>query len=317
MTFPLARFESTPEPAGLQSLRVLAAAATAVDGHPPFNDQTWAALNAGDHGVRGVYVPSGDAWAAAAVLTDLEVPHDGTGPGALVESVVHPVARGRGLGSALAEWAVGQVPETEPLQAWSHGGHPAAAHLAARLGLEPTRELWVMELDPERVADLPDAPLPDGVSLSSFRVGEDEEDWLAVNAAAFAFHPEQGRMTLGDLRSREAEAWFDPNGFFLARDEAGSLLGFHWTKVTRDADDQVAEGEVYAVGVAPSAQGTGLGRALTVAGLRHLAEVGAPRIVLYVEADNVPAVGLYRSLGFTVADTDVLYTRLTSPSVHH
>ncbi|MGO3152915.1 MAG: mycothiol synthase [Galactobacter sp.] len=311
MDFPLTPFTGSPDASQLESLRVLASAGNAVDGHPPFNDQTWAALRAGDHGVRGAFIPSGDAFAAAAVITDLEEPgpNGSVGTGALVELVVHPVARGRGLGAALATWAVEGLSPEAPLQAWSHGGHPAAAHLAQQLGLRPTRELWVMAVSPEKVTSLPAASFPDSVTLDTFQVGKDEADWLAVNAAAFDFHPEQGRMTLGDLQAREAEDWFDPEGFFLARSAEDKLLGFHWTKVTKAADGSVAEGEVYAVGIAPEAQGSGLGRALTVAGLHHLADSGAPKILLYVEADNEPAVGLYTSLGFTLADSDVLYSR--------
>jgi mycothiol synthase len=305
-------FSSRPTDAQLEALRTLANTATRVDAHPPFNDQTWAALRAGDHGVRGVLVPSGDALAAAAVVTDLndtDVPDGAAGPGVLVEFVVHPIARQRGLGSELAQWALDAAPEGAVVQAWSHGGHPAAARLASEHGLESVRELWVMTVDPDTVESLPEPSLPRSVSLDRFVVGRDEDAWLKVNAAAFDFHPEQGKMMLSDLRAREAEDWFDPGGFFLAHKDDGELLGFHWTKLSRAEDGSVTEGEVYAVGIAPSAQGMGLGRALTIAGMKYLAAAGAPRIVLYVEADNEPAVNLYRSLGFTVASSDVLYER--------
>jgi mycothiol synthase len=70
-------------------------------------------------------------------------------------------------------------------------------------------------------------------------------------------------------------------------------------------------GEVYVVGVSPTQQGRGLGRALTVAGLRHLRSRGLDQAMLYVEGDNEAARAVYRALGFTWWDTDVMFLRAT------
>jgi mycothiol synthase len=157
-------------------------------------------------------------------------------------------------------------------------------------------------LDPA-LDDVPEPRLPEGVTLRTFVPGQDEAAWLAVNAAAFAHHPEQGGLGPQDLQDREAEPWFDPAGFFLAF-RGAVLAGFHWTKV------HAAEGlgEVYVVGVAPSEQGSGLGRALTAVGLRHLArDRGLSTAMLYVDADNLPAVAVYERLGFTTYEIDLMY----------
>ena len=146
-----------------------------------------------------------------------------------------------------------------------------------------------------------------GSSYARSGSGVDEDRFLAVNAAAFAHHPEQGGMTRADLDDRIAEPWFDPSGFFLAwRGE--ELLGFHWTKVH---DEEPPFGEVYVVGIAPGAQGGGLGKRLTLIGLQHLAGLGLREVILYVEADNAPAIAVYERLGFTHADADthVMYAR--------
>ena len=68
---------------------------------------------------------------------------------------------------------------------------------------------------------------------------------------------------------------------------------------------------MYVVGVSPRAQGGGLGRLLTLTGLQHLAARGLDEVLLYVEADNAPAVAVYGRLGFThaAADTHVQYAR--------
>ena len=68
------------------------------------------------------------------------------------------------------------------------------------------------------------------------------------------------------------------------------------------------------LGVDPSAQGTGLGGALTLAGLRHLHARGLRQVLLYVESDNDAAVRVYRKLGFTVRHSDVLFARNAAPA---
>ena len=197
------------------------------------------------------------------------------------------------------------------LKAWSHGNHEAAADLAARYGYGPVRELWKMRMT-TATAELPEAGLPEGVTLRSFVPGKDEDRWLAANRAAFAHHPEQGCLTRADLEARMAEDWFDPSGFLLAVDAEGRLLGFHWTKVHPQHGPHPAIGEVYAVGVAPAAQGMGLGKALTVAGIRHLQGPGAARRHAVHRRRQHRAVSLYRSLGFTRWDMDVMYGQVAT-----
>lgn len=147
---------------------------------------------------------------------------------------------------------------------------------------------------------LPEPRLPEGVLVRTFRPGADDAAWLAVNAEAFADHPEQGRWTGTDLQQRMAQPWFDPHGFFVAY-RGVRMVGFHWTKMVDST------GEVYILGVAPSEQGTGLGRALALVGLRYLRDNGAERAVLYVEEANAPAIRLYTALGFTRSAVDAQY----------
>ena len=157
------------------------------------------------------------------------------------------------------------------------------------LGLRPVRTLQV--LGRSLSGDLPPAEPPAGITIRTFRPGLDEDGWLAVNARAFAFHPEQGSLTRTDLEQRMAEPWFDPAGFFVAvRDDPADgapgdgtpIVGFHWTK----REPGSPTGEVYVIGVDPAAGVRGLGTPLLGVGLRHLREVGASEVDLYVEADN-------------------------------
>ncbi|MEI5099183.1 mycothiol synthase [Streptomyces sp. PmtG] len=223
------------------------------------------------------------------------------------ELVVHPAHRGRGHGRALGAALLAE--SGRRLRVWAHGGHSAARHLAQVLGLTLFRELRQMRRSLEGL-ELPDPVLPEGVRVRAFVPGQDDAAWLAVNAEAFAHHPEQGSLTQRDLDDRKAEPWFDPAGFFLAErttegagDGAAELIGFHWTKV--HAAERL--GEVYVLGVRPGAQGGGLGKALTAIGLRHLAAAGLPTAMLYVDADNKSAVSVYERLGFATHETDLMY----------
>ncbi|MFF8596750.1 mycothiol synthase [Streptomyces sp. NPDC015220] len=215
------------------------------------------------------------------------------------ELVVHPGHRGHGHGRALG--AALLAASGKRLRVWAHGGHSAARHLAQVLGLTLFRELRQMRR-PLTDFELPEPVLPEDVTVRAFVPGQDDAAWLAVNAEAFAHHPEQGSLTQRDLDDREAQEWFDPRGFFLA-ERAGRLVGFHWTKV----HERERLGEVYVLGVRPGAQGGGLGKALTVIGLRHLAAAGLPTAMLYVDADNKAAVAVYERMGFTTYETDLMY----------
>ena len=216
--------------------------------------------------------------------------------------VVRPASRGHGLGRALLDDVLAEA-DRGGLRAWSHADHPGAARLAATHGFDRVRELWVMRRS--AAAPLPDLAAPDGVTIRAYRRGDDQQ-LLRVNAAAFADHPEQGAMDAANLAERMAEPWFDPAGLIVAEDPDGSLLGFHWTK--QHSPDL---GEVYVVAIAPEAQGRGLGRVLTLAGLHHLAGLGVAEVLLYVESDNHPAIAVYSRLGFDHAarDTHVMYRR--------
>jgi mycothiol synthase len=178
-----------------------------------------------------------------------------------------------------------------PVHWWVRDPDEAHTRIAELVGLAPARDLWQM-----RVA-LPLAETTDVVTRP-FVVGRDEEAWLEVNNAAFAWHPEQGGWTVEDLRSRQEEPWFDPEGFLL-HERDGRLAGFCWTKLHREPD----EGEIYVIAVHPGFAGQGLGRALTVAGLAHLSR-RTDTGMLYVDAANTPAVGLYAALGFTRVSTN-------------
>ncbi len=211
--------------------------------------------------------------------------------------VVDPAHRRRGIGRALV---TALAERTGTVRLWSFGDPPEARGFASALGLRPVRELLIMERTLEAAAAMPDRALQ-GVRLTAFDAATDTGAVLALNAEAFADHPEQGGLTLAGFQARTAEPWFDPDGLILAFDAEG-LAGFHWTK-RHDAHT----GEVYVIAVAPRAQGLGVGWTLLEAGLARMAAIGCRRAVLYVDSAEARAVRMYRRAGFAVAHRHVLY----------
>jgi mycothiol synthase len=304
-------------PSDIDEVRALVEQVQVVDGTPPLSDHVMLHLpGGGDADVRHLLIRSSGG--ALQGYAHLDVTDQVAGSSA--ELVVHPDARGRGLGRALVEGLLEQSPDGR-LRLWAHGDLPAAEKLANSLGFTRLRSLWQMRMP---LTDaLPEVELPEGIALRTFVVGQDEQAWTDLNNRAFADHPDQGGWSLREVQVREHEPWFDPAGFFLAC-RGDDLVGFHWTKVhgdpathLRHRHDEEAEhehahealGEVYVVGVDPSEQGHGLGPVLTVIGLKHLQDKGLREALLYVDEENTNAIRVYERLGFSRTSTDVCFHR--------
>ena len=192
-----------------------------------------------------------------------------------------------------------------PVTVWSHGQASPVASVATARGYRSVRTLWQLRraLSPGEFRDSVASSAPstlEGITIRPLSDDvEEQQRMLAVNAAAFATHPEQGSWTMHDVHARMQQPWFDPNGLLVAVNDANDVLGFHWTKVHPDRI-----GEVYVLAVSPDAQGRKLGSALLLAGLRHLALQNTSSVSLYVDDDNTAAMELYERYGFTRFERD-------------
>jgi mycothiol synthase len=293
----------------------LAASAGAADGVAPLSEHVLLHLRYDSTGdSTGTDAPGAGldliltAYGKVAGYAYLDPPGEATEPSG--ELVIDPAHRRQGLGRTLVE-ELARRAHGRTLRLWAHGDLPAAAALAASAGFERFRALLQMRREIREGLDQPEFPAD--TTLRTFIPGRDEDEWLSLNARAFAEHPEQGAWTRHDLELREREPWFDPAGFLIA-ERHGAMAGFHWTKVHAPQDEDGSLGEVYVVGVDPGQRGTGLGRALTLAGLHHLSGLGLDQAMLYADEDNVPAVRMYQALGFTRTRTDAMYAkRATRP----
>jgi mycothiol synthase len=132
--------------------------------------------------------------------------------------------------------------------------------------------------------------------ISTFK-STDADEWLALNNEIFIVHPDQGDWVMQDLTNRMNESWFDADGFFLARNN-GQIIGFCWTKIHHDRVNEGPIGEIYVLGVNPTAHSSGLGKALLLTALRYFQSKEIKESMLYVDADNHSALILYKKLGF-------------------
>jgi mycothiol synthase len=283
-----------PLPEHLAAITELVAVATAANGFRPLDDQHWLELtHGGDAGFVGILVWNADrtldGYAQLSHGNDsvgLQVVLRPEGPEVGLELVQAAQAAVAERGGALVNWWVFHATSDSP-------------GLPTKCGFTAGRALLQMR-----------RPLPVGqrsaVTTRGFRVGHDEADWVSVNNRAFADHLEQGGWTVDEVTRREAEPWFNPDGFRIY-DIDGRMAAFCWTKIhPADSADSggVMLGEIYVIAVDPDFVGQGLGRALTLAGLDWLADHDVPMGMLYVDAANKAAVGLYESLGFEVHHRD-------------
>lgn len=274
----------------------LLARATEADGHDSIGEHKWLDLV---HGGRDVTfgiradIPGHDHLVGWAQAGSDEGHHWG------LEVVVDPQHRGVGIEAAL----VGRVLEEISNRG---GGHvhwwvfrPSEIHeaVAHTCGLTRGRTLLAMT----RPLPLDAPPPPADYTVTTFDFERDAHDWVEVNNRAFGGHPEQGQWTIQTLKTRAAQPWFDPQGFVMLR-SGTELAGFCWTKI-----HQAGVGEIYVIATNPDYAGRGLGRALVGLGAASLHERGCSRIMLYVDAENEPAVGLYTSMGFEKDHHDCAY----------
>jgi len=270
----------------------LVAAAQERDGVAPMSEQSLLAAR----GRSGRPVEHLLAYAGDDLVGYLQVDEGEETPSA--ELVVAPSHRRQGVGSEL-------LSRIRPgTRIWAHGDLAASDAFAAAHGLEVVRELFVLGRRFAEAGPVEEPALPKGLVARPFRPGHDEAEWLRVNAAAFAHHAEQGRMTRADLDARMEESWFDPEGLILVvpEDDPDTVAASHWTKRRSET-----EGEIYVVAVDPAYQGKGLGQPVTLLGLQYLRQVGVEDVILYVDGDNPAALKVYRGLGFTTRSVDRMF----------
>ncbi len=280
----------------------LIAEAAEHDGFRSLSDQLW--LDFIDRGHAGfVAVVAIDELNRIGAYAQVDRANSST----TIELVISPDARGEAmaLGPLVLSGALDQVGADGggTVYWWVHQPDDTADVIADKLGLRLGRRLFQLR----RALPIGETTI---VDTRAFVVGRDEAEWLRVNNAAFHDHPEQGGWTIETLRQREAEPWFDADGFRL-HERDGRLAAFCWTKVHDETSPPI--GEIYVIAVDPPFHGLGLGRALTIAGLDHMTSNGVTIAMLYVDGANTAALAMYERLGFSIHHADHAYVTDVPP----
>ena len=308
MTFNVQSIEITANPKRAAAAEAAVEATGKHDGIAPFSEQFLIGLrDARLEHKHWIIESEGQLEAIAA--------SDGTS----AELFVTPEARQQGRGAALYD-------AVAPTPVWAHGNFDGAQALAKSKELKITRHLLVMAIEDAALKTAAQKPETEllvanyAESVERFGKNHVEQQWLQANNEAFSWHPEQGGWDIERLQRGMEPDWFDELDVIFFWDTEGTssgqagelagetqpqMAGFHWTKWHDEV--QPGFGEVYVVGLADAYRGRRLGGPLLNAGLQRMVEKGADRVILYVEAENAPAVKAYERLGFEIAENHVVY----------
>jgi mycothiol synthase len=221
---------------------------------------------------------------------------------------VHPAHRGRGLGSWLIGWseeaAAALVPAEVTTRLWSSvsAADPAGLELVRSRDYQQVRTFWHMrmELDPR----IEPGPVPDGVAIRTSVQGRDDRGIHEAMSEAFVGHFGYVHIPFDrwwhEMRSSST---YDPSMILVAEEE-GDIVGASSQFVNAGV------GWVGEIGVRPTGQGRGIGRALLRHGLADLARRGLRIAQLNVDSENERgATRLYESVGMRASRSWLVFEK--------
>lgn len=126
------------------------------------------------------------------------------------------------------------------------------------------------------------------------------ESWVAMARDGRGMVADESEMTIERVEKSITRYlmgdWSGENGVFLVGEVEGRVVAD--ATVHRMGARRVHHVAVLGIGVHPSYQGIGLGRAMMDAPVAWAERVGVERLELAVRADNRRAIALYESMGF-------------------
>ena len=222
----------------------------------------------------------------------------------IVEGVVHPAFRRRGIGGLLLERAVQQSRDlgAKLAHASTTPSGVAAQRLLAGFGFHEASRQWQMRLE---LKDLSRGKPGSGYQVRSMTAGEEPVLTDLQNRAfggSWGFAPNAPEEVV--YRTRMGGAGPEETLFLIVE---GRPVAYCWTSTQVLDGEQV--GIVWMIGADPDVRGRGFGRAMLLESVDYLAGRGAQAIELTVYQDNRAAVELYRATGFRERGEIIWYER--------
>jgi mycothiol synthase len=257
-------------------------------------------------------------WCVLGMRNAAEPSHD-----MAVLGAVHPAYRGRGIGSAILDWA---EQAARPLHERRFPGRPlsmdgrcltrneGAVGLFEEHGYKPTR--WFLRMGCALTSELPTLRVPPGVDIVGY-TPERSQDARLVRDDAFRDHWRSTENTDESWAHFIGFQAFRPAYSFLAYDSVsgeplGVVLAHEYDSYTR----VTGRLELYipTIGTRRIGRKRGIATALLMKTMHAAKAAGFVKAVLDVDSDSqTGAVGLYERAGFTVEDTYVTQTKHLIP----
>ena len=218
--------------------------------------------------------------------------------------IVHPAAKGRGIGTDLVERSEQRARErgaTRMHQVTLAADTRAFALLAAH-GYREVRRFYEMAIE---LDGPPPAPvLPHGLAIEPFDEAHAREFYEALDES-FQDHWEHHSTPFEEWWEQKQNAPdFDPTLWFAIRDN-GEMAA-----VVRNDPNRMEGGMVGALGVRRPWRGRGLGRALLLHTFGEFHRRGVTRVSLGVDSENpTGATKLYESVGMEVEVEQVVFEK--------
>ncbi len=234
----------------------------------------------------------------------------------LVDGLVHPAFRRRGIGRQLLQRIVedARLAGARSLDLRARDDDTTAIAFAEATGFRLERRWLRMWLEPLRV---PHRAFPSGYSWRHFIPHTDEAAYAQIVTETFREHWGVGPTSIERVNALVNRPEFEPTNILFATCQR-EIVGVCMVRFLERAVDGCTykTAHIGPIGVRAAHRGRGLGRALLSLCLQRCRRRFVEAAELDVDEHNAPAIRIYRSLGFRTLHRILWYRRdlTASPS---